>query len=387
MQGGKDSASERYIFTQLTRITRCLFPQADDAVLTYLNDDGFQVEPTWYAPIIPMVLVNGSKGIGTGFSTEIMSYNPLDIIAYIKCKLRDETASHIGFMPYYEGFNGTIVQVSESKYLFKGRYEHVGADKIRITELPVGFWTQDFKEMLEEMTESTVDKTGKKVAPLIRDYDDMSKDTTVDFVVTFPKDRLAELESNGSEHGNGVEKLLKLCSTSSTTNMHLFNEKDKLKKYASVPEIIDDYYKTRLELYGIRKLHLMDVLDRELLVLSNKARYIQEILDDTIDLRRKRKEQVVEILCSKDYSIVDGDAEYKYLTKMSMDSVTEENVAKIMNERDKKAGELEAIKSKPIVVMWEEELVVLEAEYLKYRSERNVVEVVKSVKKTSTKRK
>ena len=387
MQGGKDSASERYIFTQLTRITRCLFPQADDAVLTYLNDDGFQVEPTWYAPIIPMVLVNGSKGIGTGFSTEIMSYNPLNIIAYLKCKLREQDASHIRFMPYYEGFNGTIVQVSESKYLFKGRYEHVGADKIRVTELPVGFWTQDFKEMLEEMTESTLDKTGKKVAPLIRDYDDMSKDTTVDFVVTFPKDRLAELESNGSEHGNGVEKLLKLCSTSSTTNMHLFNEKDKLKKYANVPEIIDDYYKTRLELYGIRKLHLMDVLDRDLLVLSNKARYIQEILNDTIDLRRKRKEQVIEILCSKEYSIVDGDAEYKYLTKMSMDSVTEENVAKIMNERDKKAGELEAIKSKPIVVMWEEELVSLESEYLKYRTERNVVEVVKSVKKAGIKRK
>ena len=387
MQGGKDSASERYIFTQLTRITRCLFPQADDAVLTYLNDDGFQVEPTWYAPIIPMVLVNGSKGIGTGFSTEIMSYNPLNIIAYLKCKLREQDASHIRFMPYYEGFNGTIVQVSESKYLFKGRYEHVGADKIRVTELPVGFWTQDFKEMLEEMTESTLDKTGKKVAPLIRDYDDMSKDTTVDFVVTFPKDRLAELESNGSEHGNGVEKLLKLCSTSSTTNMHLFNEKDKLKKYANVPEIIDDYYKTRLELYGIRKLHLMDVLDRDLVVLSNKARYIQEILNDTIDLRRKRKEQVIEILCSKEYSIVDGDAEYKYLTKMSMDSVTEENVAKIMNERDKKAGELEAIKSKPIVVMWEEELVSLESEYLKYRTERNVVEVVKSVKKAGIKRK
>jgi DNA topoisomerase-2 len=290
-------------------------------------------------------------------------------------------------MPYYEGFNGTIVQVSESKYLFKGRYETIGADKIRVTELPVGFWTQDFKEMLEEMTESTVDKTGKKVAPLIRDYDDMSKDTTVDFMVTFPKDKLAELESTASEHGNGVEKLLKLCSTSSTTNMHLFNEKDKLKKYANVPEIIDDYYKTRLELYGIRKLHLMDVLDRELLVLSNKARYIQEILNDTIDLRRKRKEQVIEILCSKEYSIVDEDAEYKYLTKMSMDSVTEENVAKIMNERDKKAGELEAIKSKPIVVMWEEELVALESEYLKYKSERNVVEVVKSVKKAGIKRK
>jgi DNA topoisomerase-2 len=387
MQGGKDSASERYIFTLLSKITRCLFPQDDDSILTYLSDDGFQVEPTWYAPIIPMVLVNGSKGIGTGFSTEIMCYNPLDIIAYIKCKLREKDTSHVQFIPYYEGFNGQIVKLSDSKYLFKGRYERVGNDKIRVTELPVGFWTQDFKEMLEEMTESTVDKAGKKVPPLIRDYDDMSKDTTVDFTITFPKDKLDELESNSSENGNGVEKLLKLCSTSSTTNMHLFNEEDKLKKYASVPEIIDDYYKTRLELYGKRKLHLMDVLERELMVLSNKARYIQEILNDTIDLRRKKKDQVIEILRNKKYNVVDGDVEYKYLTKMSMDSVTEENVAKIMNERDKKAAELEIVRSKPIVVMWEEELVALETEYLKYREERNVVEVVKPTKKQSTKRK
>lgn len=371
MQGGKDSASERYIFTQLSRISRLLFPVADDAVLKYLNDDGFPVEPTFYAPIIPMVLVNGSKGIGTGFSTEIMCYNPLDIIQYLKHKLVGEDTSHIKFVPYYEGFNGTIAQVSETKYLFRGRYERVGSDKIRITELPVGHWTQDFKELLESLTDSTVDKAGKKIAPAIRDYDDMSKDTTVDMTVSFPKDRLDELEASVGDNGiNGVEKLLKLCSTASTTNMHLFNDQDMLKKYATVSEIIDDYYATRLELYGVRKLHLIDVLTRELTVLSNKARYVQELLDDTIDLRRKKKDQVIEMLVAKQYATVDDDSEYKYLTKMSMDSVTEENVAKMMEERNKKANALELVKSKPTVVMWEEELVDLEIEYVRYKNER-----------------
>ena len=371
MQGGKDSASERYIFTQLSKISRLLFPVADDAILKYLNDDGYSVEPTFYAPIIPMVLVNGSKGIGTGFSTEIMCYNPLQIIAYLRRKLRGEDVDHIQFVPYYEGFTGSITQVSETKYLFRGRYERVGADKIRVTELPVGHWTQDFKEMLEEMTDSTVDKAGKKIAPAIRDYDDMSKDTTVDMTVSFPKDRLNELEAMVGDNGiNGVEKLLKLCSTSSTTNMHLFNHQDKLKKYACVPEIIDDYYETRMELYGIRKMYLIALLERELMVLSNKARYVQEILDDTIDLRRKTKERVVELLVSKQYDIIDEDVDYKYLVKMSMDSVTEENVAKMMEERDKKAAELEVVMSKPTMVMWEEELIALELEYNRYRDER-----------------
>lgn len=371
MQGGKDSASERYIFTQLSRISRLLFPIADDAVLKYLNDDGFPVEPTFYAPIIPMVLVNGSKGIGTGFSTEIMCYNPLQIIQYLKHKLAGEDASHIHFVPYYEGFNGTIAQVSETKYLFRGRYERIGADKIRVTELPVGHWTQDFKELLESLTDATVDKAGKKIAAAIRDYDDMSKDTTVDMTVSFPKDRLDELEASVGDNGiNGVEKLLKLCSTSSTTNMHLFNDQDMLKKYATVAEIIDDYYETRLALYGVRKLHLIDVMTRELTVLSNKARYVQELLDDTIDLRRKKKEQVIEMLAAKQYAVIDEDAEYKYLTKMSMDSVTEENVLKMMEERNRKMDALELVKAKPTVVMWSEELVELETEYGRYREER-----------------
>ena len=372
MQGGKDSASERYIFTLLSKISRLLFPLADDAILKYLNDDGFPVEPTFYAPIIPMVLVNGSKGIGTGFSTEIMCYNPMDIITYLKHKLASEDTSHIRFVPYYEGFTGTVTQVSETKYLFRGKYARIGADKIRITELPVGHWTQDFKELLEELTDSTVDKTGKKIAPAIRDYDDMSKDTTVDMTVSFPKDRLDELEAHVGDNGvNGVEKLLKLCSTSSTTNMHLFNDQDMLKKYATVSEIIDDYYETRLELYSVRKLHLISVLERELCVLSNKARYIQELLDDTIDLRRKTKIQVIEMLSAKQYAVIDeADTEYKYLTKMSMDSVTEENVAKMWNDRNKKADELELVKIKSTVVMWEEELAELEIEYGKYRNER-----------------
>ena len=74
LQGGKDSASERYIFTQLNQITRYIYRKEDDPVLEYLEDDGDPVEPRYYVPIVPMVLVNGGKGIGTGFSTDILSY-------------------------------------------------------------------------------------------------------------------------------------------------------------------------------------------------------------------------------------------------------------------------------------------------------------------------
>ena len=283
IKGGKDASSPRYIFTRQEKITRRIFIEQDDHVLKYLTDDGTPVEPQFYVPIIPMVLVNGSKGIGTGFSTEIMCYNPKDIIAYLKNLLQSTNASNdkIEFIPYYEGFNGTIAKVGDTRYMFKGKYEKLGADKIRVTELPIGFWTEDFKELLEKLeddreikaSKSSDKEKAKKVAPYVKEYDDNSKDTNVDFVITFNKGILDELESISCDHGcNGLEKLLKLYSTNSTTNMNLFNSEDKLKKYGSVSDIIDDFYGVRLEYYGMRKAYLIDVLEKELIVLSNKAR-------------------------------------------------------------------------------------------------------------------
>jgi DNA topoisomerase-2 len=384
LAGGKDSASERYIFTHLHKITRCLFPQQDDAILRYLDDDGTPVEPIFYAPIIPMLLVNGSKGIGTGFSTDIMCYNPQDLIGYLKNKLegRDAENESKEFIPYYEGFQGSISKISGSggdttptnscnKFVIKGKYEVVGADKIRVTELPVGTWTDDFKEYLESLSDVVVDKAGKKIQPIVKDYDDMSKDTNADFIITLQKGKLEELQSQKAEHGcNGIEKQFKLMTTATTSNMHLFDANDKLKKYSRISEIIDDYYETRLDLYEQRKKYLIDALTKELLLLSNKTKYIKEILNDTIDLRKKKKDEVIALLKAKKYDIMDDDCEYKYLVKMSMDSVTEENVNKLEKDKKDKETELENVRKTSKEQMWLKELNVLQTEYTKYKEER-----------------
>jgi DNA topoisomerase-2 len=372
LQGGKDSASERYIFTLLSRITRAIFVQHDDAILTYLNDDGTSVEPVFYAPIIPMILVNGSKGIGTGFSTDIMSYNPLQIISYLKNKLTDATVvENDSFVPFYEGFNGTITKIAPTKFLIKGRYETIGPDKIRVFELPVGFWTENFKELLEDLIEPGLNKEGKKIVAIVKDYADMSKDTTVDFTITLQKGKLEELETDYFDHGtNGIEKLFKLTTTGSTTNMHLFDADDKLKKYDKVEDIIDDYFETRMQLYVERKAYLIDALEKVLLVLSNKARYIQELLDDTIDLRKRKRSEIIDLLQEKDYDIIDEDSEYKYLIKMPMDSVSEENVDKLNKDHKDKSDELLRVKETTEQQMWLVELEHLEQEYSRYRAER-----------------
>jgi DNA topoisomerase-2 len=371
LQGGKDSASERYIFTQLNKITRTLFPAHDDNILTYLNDDGLIVEPVYYAPIIPMILVNGSKGIGTGFSTDIMCYNPIQIIQYLKNKLISSEESTIDFIPFYDGFKGQITKLSDDKFLIKGLYEKTGHDTIRVTELPVGFWTEDFKELLEKLIEPGQDKEGKKIVSVVKDYDDMSKDTNVDFTITFAKGKLEELEQSKGDYAcNGIEKLLKLYTTNTTTNMHLFDADDKLQKYEKISDIIDAYYEVRLKLYQTRKDYMIDALEKELVLLSNKAKYIQENLEGTVDLRKKKKEQVIEMLESKGYDLIGDDIEYKYLTKMPMDSVTEENVEKLLKEKGTKDQELTIIKSTTINQMWSSELNNLLEQYLEYKDIR-----------------
>ena len=371
LQGGKDSASERYIFTQLNKITRSIFPAKDDFILDYLNDDGLTVEPIYYAPIIPMVLVNGSKGIGTGFSTDIMCYNPLQIIEYLKNKLLF-IENNITFIPYYEGFKGNISSISEEKFLIRGLYEKLSVDKIRVTELPIGYWTEDFKELLEELIEPTSGKDGKKVSAIIKDYDDLSKDTNVDFTITFMKGKLEELEKIKGDYGcNGIEKTLKLYSTNTTTNMHLFDSLDVLHKYEKITDIIDAYYDTRLKLYSLRKEFMINALEKELVLLSNKAKYIQENILGTIDLRKKKKEQVVELLEKKGYAKLEDDLDYKYLIKMPMDSVTDENVDKLLKEKENKEAELNLIKNKSIQNLWLEELDTLKEQYIEYKEERN----------------
>jgi DNA topoisomerase-2 len=382
LAGGKDSASERYIYTALNKLTRSIFPESDDRILKYLDDDGFPVEPLFYAPIIPMVLVNGTKGIGTGFSTDIMCYNPLEIIQYLKNKLTTTVSPVIEFVPYYEGFTGTIQKITDSKYLIKGKYERMGADKIRITELPVGLWTDDFKEYLETLTETT-DKNGKKVNPVVKDYDDMSKDTSVDFIITLQKGKLQELESMSLDNGcNGLEKMFRLFTTNTTTNMHLFGSDDKLRKYETVREIIDDYFATRLQLYQVRKDYLIKAITADLMVLTNKVNYIKELLEGTIDLRRKKKDEVNALLSGKGYNIIEGDGDYKYLTRMPMDSVTEENVARLEKEHVTKSNELFVVKSTTIEQMWLGELSVLEGEYVTYKDVRHRLHMgLESVKK------
>jgi len=368
LQGGDDSASERYIFTLLNSITRTIFPNADDAVLDYVNDDGIMVEPEYYVPIIPFCLINGISGIGTGFSCSIPSYDPKQIIRYLIGRLSNSNET-VDFLPYYEGFKGKITQISDQKYLIRGLYEKIGEDKIRITELPVGTWTMPYVSFLESLMDGTVDKSGKRTNPTIKDMVSMSTEVSVDITVTFPKGRVDELESSVFDQGiNGLEKMLKLTTTVSTTNMYMFNSECKLHKYETVQEIIDDFFGVRIKMYKKRKDALIVEMRSTLEKLSMRSKYIQDNLTGKIDLRKKTSIEVTQMLESLNYIKIEGD--YKYLIKMPMDSVTQENVDKITKEKATMETELETLIQTSLEQLWLHELLVLEKEYDLYKEGR-----------------
>jgi len=382
IKGGKDAASERYIFTNLNRLTRLIFPEIDNKILTYLDDDGVIVEPIYYVPIIPMVLVNGCKGIGTGFSTDIMCHNPLQIIEKLESLLNyEESHSEIEIEPYYKGFRGTIEKIPDhinktkySKYLLKGIYEKIGNDKIRITELPIGSWTQDYKEFLESLITTSKDKGKDKekatsTESYIKDYTDMSTDTNVEFIVSYYPGMLIKSMLEKHENGiDGVQKLLKLYCLHSTSNMHLFNEREQLKHYDNVNEIIEEYYSIRLEYYNKRRTNQIDQLNKELIILSNKAKYIGDTLDDKIDLRKKSRDTIDLMMEAMKFEKIETNntLNFNYLIKMPMDSVCQENVDRLMKETGDKVTELEKIKATNSESMWLKELSNLKQEYLQF---------------------
>jgi DNA topoisomerase II len=372
LQGGKDSASERYIFTQLNPITRYIYRKEDDAVLEYLEDDGFPVEPMFYVPIIPMILVNGGKGIGTGFSTDILSYSVDNLISYLQRKLKGESTEDIVFRPQYKGFTGTCQEMEGRKYIAKGTYQKLSDKKVRITELPIGHWTDDFKQHVENLMEADKNKKNKA---FVKDYNDMSTDTTVDIEITLNEPIDESLDS--SNMYNNFEKLMKLYTSLSTNNMHLFNDEEKLMKFDNEKQIVDSYFPVRLKYYQKRKDYMVDALQKELTLLSNKARYIQENLDGEIDLRKKKREEILEMMVARKYAVIEDDTDYKYLLKMPMDSVSAENAEKLINDRINKEAELCVIQSTAIENMWLKDL----DELKQYLDTPKTIKVKKMVKK------
>lgn len=246
--GGKDAAAPRYIYTCMPESTRMLFHPDDDPSLNYLNEEGQSIEPEWFMPTLPTVLINGSDGIGTGWSSNTPSYNPLEIIANLRARLAGEEFRPM--KPWYRGFTGPIDQIGPDRYKVSGVAHQVHEGDLKeweITELPVQTWTTNYKEFLESMVVAT-----EKSQPLVKDYKEYHTDKTVHFVVYLTPKGEDEIRAKGPM------TFFKLESFKNTSNMVLFDPEGKIKKYDSTSDILEDFYLLRLSFYQKRKVCVSD---------------------------------------------------------------------------------------------------------------------------------
>ena len=389
LMGGKDAASPRYIFTKINDLARSVFHGDDQPILTYLDDDGFSIEPNFYVPVIPMVLVNGANGIGTGFSTQVPQHNPEDVAENVFKMLREEEPTDI--TPWYRGFNGVIEVNGDNSFVTKGTWKRASTDTVEITELPIGRWTDDYKEFLEACADPDVKKASKTS---IKSYQNYSSESRVKFVVEFPTGKLEDLVSNGRIEGD-----LRLTSALTNSNMHLYNAEGRIEKYKTVADIQKAHYSVRLKFYEARKEYVLKRLWRDIKVLRNKIRFIESIMDGSLDIFKKPRSVVDELLHSESYDKIEkeGDltvdstdpnetAGYAYLVSMQIASFTQEKIASLVTIVQQKETEHANLLEKSVKSIWKEELMHFVEEYKKAMSANSDPGEEIELKKKPTKR-
>lgn len=323
--GGKDAASPRYIFTQLSDRADDLFHTDDDAVLKYLEDDGTPIEPEFFVPTLPMVLINGASGIGTGYSTQVPCYNPEDVLANVRRVIRGEEP--VPMTPWYRGFQGTIEALDGSRYETRGIMKQLSGDTVEITELPIGLWTSDFKEYLDKLL----------VDNQIKAYENHSTETTVRFVVR-------------AEKTDFLEK--KLTTGLCTGNMHLFDAKGKICLYRTPEDIIRDYCAVRLRFYETRKAHLLKIWTTTHEELSERHRFIELVMNDKILVFRKTKENILKQLQSHRF-----DSKYNdNLLGVRISAFTTENLTALEGRQKEYQNKIQKIKTQCNADLWLEDL-------------------------------
>lgn len=362
---GKDAANARYIFTKLNYLTRLIFKDSDDGLLDYLEDDGVSIEPRYFVPIIPMILVNGCEAIGTGWSSSIPEYNPLDIIERVKDWIKKKgyennlfdssdgiTISEIEeLVPYYRNFKGSIEKFTDDKYFCYGNYKQ-DKKEFEIDEIPIGYSLEKYKEILESFVEDGEIKG-------LKNYSTKNKPL---FKFT---------STNKFDH-----KKLKLVTTISTTNMVLFTEKGKIKKYSCPEEILNEFCKVRYHYYILRKQKLIKEIEKDLLISKNKRRFLKEVMSKELIIDNRDTVELIEELESKGYyGYIDSEdtdetkSNYNYLLRMHIRSFTKQKIEELEKTITTLEKELQILKSTSESEMWVNDLDILKTEYQKYEKE------------------
>ncbi len=354
---GKDAASPRYIFTNINKLAHYIYREEDEPTLKYIVEEGKTVEPEVYYPIIPMILINGTSGIGTGYSTNVIQFNPLDVVKQLKNIINGK--DYVELMPYYRGFIGEIKKVGEQHFEVNGCYDIISDDTVHITEIPISLRPISFEKYKEYLTSITIiDKKDEDSKKKVLDYVMKPYNNRVDITVKFKAGELQKLIKTGD-----LDKYLKLNAKLSMTNMYLYNAAGKITKYDSPYEILEDFYTHRYAQYEKRKKYYVQVLENDANIAKYKKLFIEYILDKKLIIEKQKKDVIINRLkelkfprLARKITAEDSEKSYQYLIDMPLWSLTYEKIEELKKEVEDIQRILEDYKNKTIEELWNEEL-------------------------------
>jgi DNA topoisomerase-2 len=332
---GKDAASPRYIYTYAQDVTRLMFKADDDALLPLKKEEGFDVEPEAYWPVLPMLLINGCVGIGTGYSTSVPMFSPTDVKANVLRFLDGEDLENM--TPSFKGFKGEVVNVASGKWAARGvatRDAQIGG-RVRITELPPDTSFIKYEELL-----------GDEKSPVTL-VQNKSSDVAADFLVDYKSGAAPE----------DADKLLvelKLVQSISSSNMYAFDEHGSLKKYQSAEELMREWCAWRLVKYEVRRTHLIETLEQRALVARNKSRFVKAVATQKLVLGSMEESALCELFRSKAFAEVEGN--FDYLLNMGARSFTSDRAAALQATAEAAEAEAQRMRETTAQELWREDL-------------------------------
>jgi DNA topoisomerase-2 len=316
-----EPGAARYIGAKLNKNFRLLYK--DFELLEYKEEEGVEIEPKFFLPIVPTVLINGSSGIAVGFSSNILNRNPIDIIDACEKVIKEKKISDV--KPHNNFFTGEYVQDVENhkKWFIRGKVEVVNTTTVKISELPPSMTYEKYENILDGLIESKV----------IVSYDDNCKDS-IDYTIKFTRESLAQLTEEK------LVKLLKLEETE-TEIFTTLDETGKLRIFETSKDIIEYFVNFRLGYYIKRKEYLLDKMRYDLKVLANRGRFIKFILDGKLEIKSRTKEEIM--LDCLNLGLEKIEDSYDYLLRMSLWSLTKELFEKLKDDYRAKKSDTESL--------------------------------------------
>ena len=336
-----ENSAYRYIFVRKNPLMDSIFNEKDDAVLIEQEFEGTKIEPRFYVPILPMILVNGSSGIASGFASRILPRNPKDLLETIKNYLK--YGSPVLVPPvYFKGFKGTIIDEGHGKVEIHGDIKKTktlrGFDYYEISELPIGMELSKYIQILDDLEDNGI----------INSYEDHSENDSFKFIIKV-------------KNSLDIEKLkqkLKLV-TKITENYTVIDENNRVKEFQNANEILEYYIEIRLEYYQKRKDYLIKKLSEDIKLLVSKYLFIKAIEDEELIITKRPTQDIIDDLEKYD-KIIKIDGSYQYLLRMPIHSLTKEKMKELMEKIKTMKSEMDKLLEMEPKDMWLEDLDELE---------------------------